>query len=149
MRSSNWLVVCAGLFYLGWLGSAAPVQAEDLIWETKYIAAKERIVKLLAAHPHFRDKLASFQESNSEVAKEWVEYLAAAGDHNTNTFIEQGGRRARPLVKIHEEYPEELKSFREWVRDNARAAVDLFGDDGAYARINSMSGIVSEQKRKR
>lgn len=142
MRRMGALLCVAGVLMCGAsFGSEAYIR-----WSADHAESRKALLDLFERHGHMREALADANE-DAGIVSDWIEFLAAKGDRNTNDFVEKRGREAKAIKRIHEKYPEEVRAFREWIRDHEKASVELAHTrEGMKQLLNEASRAV---KRKR
>lgn len=116
------ILSCAVLLVL-----AQGLMAGDSVdrWAHENTRAHRALLDVFEGHPNFRGKFKDVCDDDARIVAKWVVFLAERGDRNTKDFVEKEGRDAKGIRQMHENYPEQVRDFRNWVRDYERAAVVL------------------------
>jgi hypothetical protein len=104
-------------------------------WKGDNAEASEKISKLLKNHPNFKDAFSEAQSDNPQAFRDYVDFLSEKGDRNTGDFTDKFGAEAKQIKHLHETYPDQVKTFREIVRDHPTAMKGLFKDKGTFKTL--------------
>jgi hypothetical protein len=115
----------------------AGVRAADSYraWKADNADTYEKIAKILKNHPNFRDAFAEAQADNPGIFRDYIEFLSEKGDRNTGDFTDKFGGEAKSIKHLHETYPDQVKAFREIVRDHPASTKALFKDKATFKTL--------------
>ncbi|HEY3323764.1 MAG TPA: hypothetical protein VGP72_25155 [Planctomycetota bacterium] len=104
-------------------------------WAEQNADAKKKFVTVLVAHKNFREAFESTASDKAEVTKSLVKFLAEKKEHSVVGFAEKHGKDAREWRKCADTYPDQIKTFHEWVQDYSAAATTLAGVNDGFKSL--------------
>lgn len=118
-------------------------------WSKDHANAKTALLRVLDNHEKAKEFFMAWEEDAPDQPRELVDFLAEKGDRNVSDFLDKVGKDGKALRKLHTDYPEAVRGFRQWVRDNPNAAHDLTKLKKPFKWLSSGGEVGAEPERKK